>query len=1093
MVFRAAQRGASQGRHAKHLAVGLFATLTLFAALPAPHASAGPCVAGPAGTITCSGDQSAGIASGTDFPVPATDTLIVNGLTANIAPPAFGRGIHFQSLGSVSLDTAASSFSVITTGNVAIGINLRSDASTLAALNRLAVTTNGSLGHGILAIAEQAVSVDNRASLLMQGSDSSGILTQSLSAGVSVENSAAITLAAPGAPATFLHSAGIQATGATGASIINSGTIETVSSSGLLATTNTGAATISNTGDITITAAGGNDVDAAAIWADSQYFLPGSGDVSVENSGTLSVTTSPLSTFSDGNGISATGNANVTVRNSGAITTAGEDGDGINARSSNAVPGTSVLIENSGPILTSGESAVAIDGDANSAALLTIKNSGALETSGVFALGIDSSTQSGTLTIENSASITTTGQSGFAIVATSDNGEIEITNSALITASGNAALGIGAQTAGNVAITTSQVISTPGTQSAGIIAVSDGSGGTVEVNADATVSASGSGSYGIVAIAEQGTTTINVASGARVIGGSGAGAAVWFGGGTIEFAGTNFTFDAVGSNNTLLNAGEIFAGSGLAVLGDAGNDAVHNDGALDGSIDLRGGTNSIVNRALFDAGPIVNVGAGNTVTNDATMYVRSGVISTTTLTGNFVQSSSGVLVIDVDPLAGQADLLTVSGTATLAGQLRLNQLNAGPVPGTQQITVIEATGGVVNNGIVLANTGAVNYAMIFPNGNDVDVIVEATTDFAPDGMNSNQTALGEHVNTIQLAGGSSAFAPVATALAALPDVPSLAAAYDVLSPELYLKTEIAALFTSLSFADNLMSCRVRDGGQAFIREGQCVWAEATGRFVDQHKAAQSHDFSENAWRFSGGMQVAVAAGTHINFAAGYEKGSLDSHRARADVDRAMAGVAIKHQAGPLMLTAALTGGHAWHDDRRSLAFPGFAALADAEHDVTFVAGRLRAAWQHDMGGWYVKPLADIDLSHIHRQGLREAGGGGAGLEVGSSSTTVVSFSPAIEIGGESRLSDGTLLRPYVSAGLTVFSQTDFALSSRFLSAPDGIGDFAARTSIDRVVADVSAGLALLGSQGISVKIGYDGRLGETVREHSVGAKVSVPF
>ena len=1057
------------------------------------QAGPGPCVAGPVGTVTCTGDHSAGIASAVDFLIPATTNLIVNGLTANIGPPAFGRGIHFQSDGSVSLDTAASSFSVITTGNVAIGINLRSDASTLTALNRLAVTTNGSLGHGILAIAEQTVTVDNRATLLMQGADSSGILTRSLSAGVSVENSAAITLAAPGAPATFLHSGGVSATGATGASIVNSGTIETASGSGLFATTSTGAATITNTGDITITAAGVNEVDAAAIWADSQYFLPGSADVSVENSGTLTVTTAPLVTVSEGTGIRATGTANVTVRNSGAITTAGEDGDGINALSINAIAGTAVLIENSGTISTSGESAVAIESDANSTAPLTIRNSGALSTSGVFAIGIDSSTQSGTLTIENSASITTTGQSGFGIVADSDSGTIEITNSALITALGSDSLGIGARTAGNLAVTTSQVISTPGTRSAGIIVVSDGSGGAVEVNANANVSASGNGSFGIVAVAEQGASTINVAGSARVIGGSGSGAAVWFGGGTIEFAGASFSFDAAGSTNILRNAGEIYAGSGLAVLGDAGNDAVHNDGALDGSVDLRGGTNSIVNNVLFDAGAIVSVGAGNTVTNNATMYVRSGVISTTTLTGNFVQSSSGVLVVDVDPLTGQADRLTVSGTATLAGQLRLNQLNAGPVPGTQQITVIEATGGVVNNGIVLANTGAVNYAMIFPNGNDVDLIVEATTNFAPDGMNRNQTALGEHVNAIQIAGGSGAFAPVVAALAALPDVPALAGAYDVLSPELYLETEVAALFSSLSFADNLMSCRVRDGGHAFVREGQCVWAEASGRFLDQRNAAHSLGFNEDAWRFAGGMQVAVGAGTHVNIAAGYEKGSLDSHHARADVDRAMAGIAIKHHTGPLMLTAALTGGYAWHDDRRNLAFPGLAAVADAEHDVTFVAGRLRAAWLHDMGGWYVKPLADVDVTHIRRDGVREAGGGGAGLEVGSGSATVLSFSPALEIGGESRLADGTLLRPYVSAGLTIFSETEFALSSRFLAAPDSVEGFSTLTNIDRVVADVSAGLLVLGSSGMSVKLGYDGRFGETVREHGVGAKVTLPF
>ena len=49
-------------------------------------AAAGPdaCVVGPAGTVTCSGNQSGGIDAGLDFNPATTTTLIVNNLTQDI-------------------------------------------------------------------------------------------------------------------------------------------------------------------------------------------------------------------------------------------------------------------------------------------------------------------------------------------------------------------------------------------------------------------------------------------------------------------------------------------------------------------------------------------------------------------------------------------------------------------------------------------------------------------------------------------------------------------------------------------------------------------------------------------------------------------------------------------------------------------------------------------------------------------------------------------------------------------------------------------------------------------------------------------------
>jgi hypothetical protein len=91
------------------------------------------------------------------------------------------------------------------------------------------------------------------------------------------------------------------------------------------------------------------------------------------------------------------------------------------------------------------------------------------------------------------------------------------------------------------------------------------------------------------------------------------------------------------------------------------------------------------------------------------------------------------------------------------------------------------------------------------------------------------------------------------------------------------------------------------------------------------------------------------------------------------------------------------------------------------------------------------------------------------------------------------LANGTLIRPYVRGGATIFDETDFTLKASFAGTPKGVAPFRIRTGIDDVVADVSAGVEVLDLRGASVKLFYDGRFGDTIQENAGGAKASVPF
>ena len=107
--------------------------------------------------------------------------------------------------------------------------------------------------------------------------------------------------------------------------------------------------------------------------------------------------------------------------------------------------------------------------------------------------------------------------------------------------------------------------------------------------------------------------------------------------------------------------------------------------------------------------------------------------------------------------------------------------------------------------------------------------------------------------------------------------------------------------------------------------------------------------------------------------------------------------------------------------------------------------------------------------------------------------TYLSATPALELGTQFAMASGTLIRPYVRGGVTVFDEPDFTLKASFVGTPKGVAPFRIKTGIDDVVANVSAGVEVLDLRGASLKLFYDGRFGDTIQESAAGAKASVPF
>ncbi|HUC70534.1 MAG TPA: hypothetical protein VMS01_05020, partial [Stellaceae bacterium] len=156
----------------------LVAAGALCAAAPATvQAGPDPCTG--VGTVTCSGNQSAGV----ENPPPGTTVLNVNTLTSDITP-AIGSGqpgILFFGTGNLTLVSATSPFGIITSEDFVDGVVVASDGAVNVATSGN-ISTKGLAANGInlLSFAGGAVNLTSSSDIsLANGGGANGILAYS--------------------------------------------------------------------------------------------------------------------------------------------------------------------------------------------------------------------------------------------------------------------------------------------------------------------------------------------------------------------------------------------------------------------------------------------------------------------------------------------------------------------------------------------------------------------------------------------------------------------------------------------------------------------------------------------------------------------------------------------------------------------------------------------------------------------------------------------------------------------------------------------------------------------------------------------------
>jgi uncharacterized protein with beta-barrel porin domain len=382
---------------------------------------------------------------------------------------------------------------------------------------------------------------------------------------------------------------------------------------------------------------------------------------------------------------------------------------------------------------------------------------------------------------------------------------------------------------------------------------------------------------------------------------------------------------------------------------------------------------------LFNAGTTVNLGAGNTLTNAGTLSPGgAGVIQTTALTGNLVQSATGRLFSDINIAGATSDRVNVSGTANLAGAVQVQVLSA--TLGPWQQTVLSAAGGATINGLSLLASPALRAQLVFPNATDV-AVKSAGINFLTPGLNNNQTSLANVFNGAAQTSGLSG--PVFNALL---NGPTSLAGYGLVLNQLSGETATGSQQTTFNAMGQFMGLLTdpftNQGGGANPVPGASGYADealgyAAGKKTDAFatftKAPPAAPFEQrwSAWAAGfGGSQntngnTAVGsnnttsniAGTAVgadylfspNTIAGFALagGGTSFSVANGGTGRSdlfQAGAYIRHTNGPAYVSAALAYG--WQDitTNRTLALAGLDHLR-AEFNANAWSGRLEGGYR----------------------------------------------------------------------------------------------------------------------------------------------------
>lgn len=370
--------------------------------------------------------------------------------------------------------------------------------------------------------------------------------------------------------------------------------------------------------------------------------------------------------------------------------------------------------------------------------------------------------------------------------------------------------------------------------------------------------------------------------------------------------------------------------------------------------------------------------------------------------------------------------------------------------------------------------------------------VDFTNSDAVSGSVSNEVASA--VQSLWEAGTLGTLGAGAVALSNIRDATAYNRALKSISSEGAAQSAIANVAKGTDALDTMHSCPVFKGEGALPTETPCVWGEVTGGNARLFGDDTQVDFSAGTvtWRAGGQAEVgdALFLGGTLAIGRSWTDASNDVFHASAD-DYAVGLVAKKRFDETIELSGSVAYGFSDGSANRIVPLANLAAKSNPETHT--VAARLRGAYYANMGDWYVKPRLDLDTVYSKVSAHSERGAGAWNLHYQGEGDVGFAVRPGVGLGARIDLESATV-RPYLKAGVALWSDRDFEQKARLEGAGGGTGPlFTNSYDGNEFVGEFGAGLDYVADNGVAFRLKYDleGNTGEIGQ--SVSARLAIDF
>ena len=439
-------------------------------------------------------------------------------------------------------------------------------------------------------------------------------------------------------------------------------------------------------------------------------------------------------------------------------------------------------------------------------------------------------------------------------------------------------------------------------------------------------------------------------------------------------------------------------------------------------IDIQAGkfySNATVGRTTISVGALLggNVIIAGDLVNNGTLSPGNSP-GTTTVTGNYTQSPTGNLVIEIAS-ATSFDQLIVTGSASLAGGLQVQTLG-GYNPLGHSFTFLTAGGGVNGTFGTFTNsfTGSAATAAKVTYAANSATVSFTQLPFSGLGVTPNQIAVGN---------GAQNAAPVTVALDGVPQAGQFPAALNALSPQGYAVWSEAAFSQATALTD-----RLARADNAIAGRDDFYFDVNERRTRMRGNADVGSTTFTNSYGVVGGNTV-VRPGFSVGgfFSFGRMTAGLGSPGSSTEMKDKMPGLrAAWSTPDGWFSDAILAYGFDHYKSTRAIAFPGTTALATSSTSGHQWVGDFTFGKHLTSGAVTISPFAGLLADRWHANGFTESGAGNLGLTVADQSAR----SLRSQLGLEVRLNRG-FIQPHIrGAWLHEFSNNARDIGAAFGSA-----------------------------------------------------------